>query len=72
MQQIKLRHTPVLEFVMDHNFKKTLRTLELIDQAMAEIQQSDRDHEGQAPPADQRNGETDQVGTSADEERDEV
>lgn len=72
MQQIKLRHTPVLEFVLDQNFKKTLRTLELIDQAMAEIQQSDRDHEGQAPPADQRDGETDQSGTSADEERDEV
>jgi ribosome-binding factor A len=37
MQQIELRNTPVLEFALDEKFKQTLRTYELIDQAMAEI-----------------------------------
>jgi ribosome-binding factor A len=37
MRQIQLRYTPVLEFVPDEQFKKTLRTYQLIDQAMAEI-----------------------------------
>ena len=42
MRQIKLRHTPVLRFVLDTNFKKTLQTLQLIQQAMEEIDERDR------------------------------
>jgi len=48
-RRIKLRHTPVLEFVLDTQFKKTLETLAIIDRAMAEIRrQSPAD--GQAEP----------------------
>ena len=34
MRQITLRHTPILEFVADTEFKKTLDTLQVIEQAM--------------------------------------
>ena len=34
---ITLRYMPVLEFVIDHQFKKTLETLDVIRQAMDEI-----------------------------------
>jgi hypothetical protein len=37
MQQIQLRCTPLLNFVVDEQFKKTLETYRLIEQAMAEI-----------------------------------
>ena len=37
MKQISLRFTPVLEFVPDVQFKKSLTTLALIQQAMNEI-----------------------------------
>lgn len=36
-EQIRLRHMPVLEFVVDEQFKGTLRTWEIIRQAMEEI-----------------------------------
>ena len=39
MRQISLRHTPALEFVLDTNFKKTLQTYAIIEQAMEEIRQ---------------------------------
>jgi len=38
-QRVSLRHTPVLEFELDTSFKKTLQTLEIIEQAMEEIRQ---------------------------------
>jgi len=50
MKEISLRQTPVLNFVIDTEFKKALATLEIIDQAMAEIREkeqsqlSDADH----------------------------
>ncbi len=37
MKEISLRQTPVLTFTLDTEFKKALETLEIIDQAMAEI-----------------------------------
>lgn len=37
MKKISLRQTPVLTFILDTEFKKALETLEIIDQAMAEI-----------------------------------
>ncbi len=51
-RQLTLRHTPVLEFVMDETFKKTLKTLELIQQAMDEIQVKEAD---QDPDAESEN-----------------
>ena len=50
MRQIKLRNTPILEFLPDEKFKKTIKTLELIQQAMDEIEQKKQtqsDHEEQ-------------------------
>ena len=41
-REITLRHTPVLSFLPDVQFKKTLKTLQLIDQAMDEIRQKEQ------------------------------
>ncbi len=41
-REISLRHTPVLTIEMDRQFKKTLQTLELIQQAMDEIHEKDQ------------------------------
>ncbi len=41
MQEISLRNTPVLNFVADERFKKTLTTLALIQSAMEEIRQDE-------------------------------
>jgi len=51
MQQIQLRNTPVLEFLSDENFKKGLKTLDLIRQAMEEIdrKQAGPGAEGEVP-----------------------
>jgi ribosome-binding factor A len=38
MSRIRLRHTPVLTFVVDEEFKRTMATLEMIEKAMDEIQ----------------------------------
>ncbi|MCD6365243.1 MAG: 30S ribosome-binding factor RbfA [Planctomycetes bacterium] len=37
MEQIRLRNTPILKFVADRQFKKTMETYQIIDQAMDEI-----------------------------------
>jgi ribosome-binding factor A len=55
-RQVQLRNTPVLEFVQDEQFKKTLQTYQLIDQAMAEIRdkadrQARSSSSGDAPPS---------------------
>lgn len=42
MKEISLRQTPVLNFVLDTEFKKALATLEIIDQAMAEIREKEQ------------------------------
>jgi ribosome-binding factor A len=51
MNRIQLRNTPVLNFVLDENFKKTLQTLQLIQQAMDEIKHNDELRQGQTPDA---------------------
>ena len=43
MREISLRNTPLLEFVLDENFQKTLQTLQLIEDAMDEIRQKERE-----------------------------
>jgi ribosome-binding factor A len=40
-EEITLRHTPVLRFELDLQFKKTLETLEIIRQASAELRDRD-------------------------------
>jgi len=50
-RQVRLRHTPVLEFVLDEKFKKTLRTLDLIRQAMEEIRQKEQAEQSSARAA---------------------
>ncbi|MCD6303371.1 MAG: 30S ribosome-binding factor RbfA [Planctomycetes bacterium] len=67
MQRITLRHTPVLDFQIDVRFKKTLQTLDLIEQAMAEIRRKEqaeadqdrpqRDQADQDPPGRAAAGE---------------
>lgn len=41
-ERVVLRFTPVLRFVMDKQFKQSLTTLTLIQQAMEEIRQQER------------------------------
>ena len=48
-RQISLRHTPILSFEVDKQFKSTLETLDLIQRAMDEIDQRQRDRQAQAP-----------------------
>jgi ribosome-binding factor A len=54
MQQIQLRYTPVLDFALDEQFKKTLQTYLLIDQAMAEIRAKTDRQAGQSSSDDDR------------------
>lgn len=53
IQQVTLRQTPVLNFILDTGFKKALQTLEIIDQAMAEIRAREQDHPPETDRADQ-------------------
>ena len=43
MREVSLRQTPVLNFILDTEFKKAMETLEIIDQAMAEIRSRQQD-----------------------------
>ncbi|MFP4354663.1 MAG: 30S ribosome-binding factor RbfA [Phycisphaerae bacterium] len=53
-REISLRHTPVLQIEFDKQFKKTIETLELIQQAMDEIdrKQSESAPDAQGPEED--------------------
>lgn len=51
MRQISLRHTPILSFEYDVRYKKTLETLEIIQQAMDEIHDKERLRQEQSAPA---------------------
>lgn len=55
VRQMTLRNTPILQFVLDKNFKQGLRTLQLIQQAMDEIEQRQQQRDAQAPPAEDAN-----------------
>jgi len=57
MRQVRLRHTPLLEFVLDTNFKKTLQTYRLIEQAMDEIRRKERT-DSPTCPSGEASGET--------------
>jgi len=53
MEQIELRNTPRLEFVLDVKFKKTLETYQIIQRAMDEIRQKEQAGRPQESPAPQ-------------------
>lgn len=55
MREVSLRQTPVLNFVLDTDFKRTLETMGIIDQAMAEIQCREQDKQ---PDADSNQAST--------------
>ena len=56
MREISLRQTPVLKFILDTEFKKALETLEIIDQAMTEIR--DKERQAQVPDAEETETDT--------------
>jgi ribosome-binding factor A len=41
-RRVQLRHTPLLKFVYDETYKKTLETLQIIQEVTDEIEQKDR------------------------------
>ena len=52
MREITLRHTPALDFQIDTRFKKTMKTLEIIQKVSEELRATDaasRDEENQRP-----------------------
>lgn len=40
-RQIRLRHTPLFQFVLDEQYRKTLQTYRIIQEAMEEIRQDE-------------------------------
>jgi len=50
VRRVQLRHTPLLEFVYDAKYKKTLETLRIIQQVADEIHQKDKLRQEQAEP----------------------
>lgn len=51
-KEITLRNTPILNFILDTDFKKTLKTLELISYAMRELEEKEaKKDESQTPEA---------------------
>jgi ribosome-binding factor A len=55
--EVRLRHTPVLQFINDTGFKKTLQTYRIIDQAMEELRRKPHDGPGGAEaPAPEAGG----------------
>ncbi|MHC4984751.1 MAG: 30S ribosome-binding factor RbfA [Planctomycetota bacterium] len=51
-KEVSLRHTPVLDFRADEQFKKTMETLSIIQQAMDEIHQKEEAIQADASAAD--------------------
>ncbi len=58
MRQMSLRATPVLSFLVDREFKKTLETLDIIQRVADEIQQKDEARLQAAQEAGQDAGQT--------------
>jgi len=52
MERISLRHTPKLDFVLDKQFKKTLRTLEILQEISHELHEADAAAAETSPPAE--------------------
>lgn len=71
MRQISLRNTPMLEFVEDKSFKKSLETYAAIQQAMEEIRQKEQARQAQSPGESTPAGEADDQGESNQAPQDE-
>ncbi len=52
--RLRLRHTPVLNFVVDKRLKNAMDTMELIDKAMEEIRDRESSDRLGRPPRDNR------------------
>ena len=50
MRQIELRLTPVLNFTLDAQFKKALKTLEILQKVSQELREKDLQRSQEAPP----------------------
>lgn len=48
-REISLRHTPRLSFVIDEQFKKTMETLNILQEVAQELQQKDQARAQQTP-----------------------
>ena len=70
MNEISLRFTPILEFVLDVQFKKSLTTLTLISQAMRELHEREQANAPQA--GDEKPAEEDDADEELDTDRDEL
>lgn len=57
MEDISLRFTPILDFVPDVQFKKSLATLTLIQQAMEELRQRESAENPEEEPEDEASSE---------------
>jgi ribosome-binding factor A len=65
-RDVQLRHTPVLRFELDTQFKKTLQTLEIINQAMEEIHARQRARDEADGPESQPSDDQDVNSDSQD------
>jgi ribosome-binding factor A len=68
VRQVRLRHTPVLSFEYDTRYQKTLETLGLIEQAMAEIREKE-EAEGAGEGEEGAGGAAGDLECRSDEER---
>lgn len=61
MRQIQLRNTPILQFQLDKQFKKTLETLRVLQQVAAEMREKDEAQKlaSSSEPSDQPNQPSD-------------
>jgi len=59
-RKMTLRHTPVLTFALDTEFKKTLDTLDIIQRVTDEIEQKDQARSEAASLASKAQGQPDQ------------
>ncbi|MBS3733318.1 MAG: 30S ribosome-binding factor RbfA [Phycisphaerae bacterium] len=55
-RQVRLRHTPVLRFEPDEQYKKTLETLAKIDEAMKDVRRRQPHDADDEPPQGGRDG----------------
>lgn len=58
MQQIRLRHTPRLDFQIDEQYKKTLHTLQVISEVSEELRQIDEARAGNPSDSDESDTES--------------
>ncbi len=63
-QRVRLRHTPVLQFVLDTEFKKTMETLRIIGKVSDELRENEQDESEQPDDSSEQNETTEGVNFS--------